>query len=178
MQRSQDEKEKFYEKLGSCTPAAEKDAIIILGDSNARVGKDWKSWPNVIGKHGVGNVNSNGLMLLAFCAKFQVSFMGTMFQQKNALKNTWQHLRSKHWHQIDHVLSNEAAKPYVTVTRINQAANYFTDHKLLLSKCLFFIKDKKRGTRPPKNLDRSSNDDKKALLELFLDEKLSTCKYD
>ena len=63
MQRSQEEKEQFYEKLGSCTSAAEMDTIIILGDFNARVGKDWKSWPNVIGKHGVGKMSSNGLML-------------------------------------------------------------------------------------------------------------------
>lgn len=35
----------FYDKLGSCTSAAEKDLVIILGDSNARVEKDWKSWP-------------------------------------------------------------------------------------------------------------------------------------
>lgn len=104
MQRSQEEKKHFFEKLGCCTSAAEMDIIIILGDFNARVSKNWKSWPNIIGKHGVGKMIANGLMHLEFCTTFQVSLMGTMFQQKNALKNTWKH--SKHWHQIDHVLSN------------------------------------------------------------------------
>ena len=108
MQRPQEEKEQFYEMLGNCVPAAEIDSVIILGDLNARVGSNWKSWPNVIGKHGVGKMNSNGLILLEFCTRFQLSIMGTMFQLKDSLKNTWQHLRSKHWHQLDHVLSNKA----------------------------------------------------------------------
>ena len=79
MQRPQEEKEQFYEMLGSSVSAAEMDSVIILGDFNARVGSDWKSWPNVIGKHGVGKMNSNSLILLEFCTRFQLSIMGTMF---------------------------------------------------------------------------------------------------
>ena len=77
MQGSSEEKEDFYGKLGTCLSAVVNDPLIIMGDFNARVGKDWTSWPNVIGKHDVSN-------------------MGTMFQLKNSLRNTWQHLRSKH----------------------------------------------------------------------------------
>ena len=79
MQRSQDEKELLYENPGSCTSAAEMDTILILGDFNAPVGKEWKSLPDVIGKHGVGKMNSNGRMLLEFCTRFQLSAMATMF---------------------------------------------------------------------------------------------------
>ena len=178
MQRPQEEKEQFYEMLGSCVSAAEMHSVIILGDFNVRVGLDWKSWPNVIGKHGVGKMNSNGLILLEFCTRFQLSIMGTRFQLKDSLKNTWQHLRSKHWHQLDHVPYKKAAKSYVTLTKVNRAANCFTDHKLLMSKCLFSIKNKKRGTRPPKKLDTRLDDDKKVLLEQFLDERLSSCNTD
>ena len=88
MQRSPNEKESFYEKLGECIVKAKGDSMIVLGDFNAHVGKDWQSWPTVIGKHGVGKTNSNGLMLLEFCTRFQLSIMGTMFQLKNHLKNT------------------------------------------------------------------------------------------
>ena len=79
MQQPEFEKEKFYEQLGECIINAKGDAIIVLGDFNARVGKDWESWPSVIGKHGVGKMNSNGLMLLEFCTSLNVSIMGTMF---------------------------------------------------------------------------------------------------
>ena len=107
MQQSPLEKESFYEKLGECIVKAKGDSIIVFGDFNARVGKDWQSWPTVMGKHGVGKMNSNGLMLLEFCTRFLLSIMGTIFQFKNHLKNTWQHTRSKHWHQIDHVLAEK-----------------------------------------------------------------------
>ena len=85
MQLTQEEKEQFYEKLGDCLDMTKNDTTIILGDSNARVGKDWKSWPSVIGKHGVENMNSNRIMLLEFCTRFQLSVIGTMFQLKIAL---------------------------------------------------------------------------------------------
>ena len=176
MQITQEEKESFYEKLGSCIAAAKGDFVIILGDLNARVGKDWKARPKVIGKHGVGNMNSNGLMLLEFYIRFELGAMGTMFQQKDSLKNTWQHLRSKHWHQLDHVLTNQAAQQHIKVTKINQAADFFTDHKLLVAKCLFSIKPMKKGTKPPKKLDVNMDDDKKEKLEQFLNENLPVGK--
>lgn len=51
MQSMQEEKEQFYEGLCSCILAAKDDPIIILGDFNACVDKDWNSWPNVISRH-------------------------------------------------------------------------------------------------------------------------------
>ena len=154
--------------------AVANDPLIIMGDFDAPVGKDLTSWPNVICKHGVGDMNSNGLMLLEFCTRFQLSIMGTMFQLKNSLKNTWQQLRSKHWQQIDHVLSNQAARQCITVTKVNRAADCFTDYKLLVSKCLFFLKQKKKGTRPPKKLDTRLDDNKRNTPEQFLDDQLSS----
>ena len=32
-----------------------KDKLIILGDFNARVGVDYSSWPNILGRHGTGH---------------------------------------------------------------------------------------------------------------------------
>ena len=178
MQRTSEEKEVFYEKLRCCLPPAQNDPLIILGDFNARVGQDYKSWPDVIGKHGVGKMNSNGLMLLEFCTRLQLSVMGTTFQLKDSLKNTWQHLRSKHWHQLDHVLANQAAKPFIKVTKVNQAADCFTDHKLLVSNCAFPLKRKRNISRPLKKLNTRLNDDKKAKLVQFLDEKIPASSFD
>ena len=43
---------------------------LFLAIFYTRVGKDWQSWPFVIGKYGVGKMNCNGLMQLEFCTGF------------------------------------------------------------------------------------------------------------
>ena len=68
---------------------------------------------------------------------------------KNSLKTTWKHLRSKHWHQLDHVLANHLARQHVDVVRVNVSADCFTDHRLLVCKCSFSLKRKKKGRKPP-----------------------------
>ena len=149
MQRSQEEKEIFYSQLLNATKSNSDDHLIILGDFNARVGCDWNLWPNVLGKHGVGRMNSNGLMLLDFCTRNDLSVMGSMFQMKNSLKTTWKHPRSKHWHQIDHVLANHLARQHIDVVKVDISADCFTDHRLIVCKCSFSLKRKKKGRKPP-----------------------------
>ncbi|XP_017681949.1 PREDICTED: craniofacial development protein 2-like, partial [Lepidothrix coronata] len=98
-------KDKFYTDLRRLTqkvPADDK--IIILGDFNARVGKNFEAWKGILGKHGVGNCNDNGQLLLEFCAEQQLTVTNIIFQQKDSLKTTWMHPRSKHWYLIDYVL--------------------------------------------------------------------------
>lgn len=60
----QNPKELFYRSLDSLLseiPAVDK--LILLGDFNARVGKDHEAWPETLGKFGGGKMNSNGEML-------------------------------------------------------------------------------------------------------------------
>ncbi|KAJ7428858.1 craniofacial development protein 2-like protein [Willisornis vidua] len=86
------EKDKFYTVLRHLTqnvPADDK--IIILDDFNARVGKNFKAWKGVLGKHGVGNCNDSRGLLLEFCAEHQLTITNTILQQKDSLKTTWMH---------------------------------------------------------------------------------------
>ena len=58
---SKEIREQFYANLDTelrDTPATDK--VVILGDLNARVGRDVEQWRRFIGKHGVGKMNSNG----------------------------------------------------------------------------------------------------------------------
>ncbi|KAJ7419660.1 hypothetical protein WISP_52721 [Willisornis vidua] len=86
------EKDKFYTDLRCLTqkvPADDK--IIIPGDFNARVGENSETWKGLLGKHGIGNCNDNGCLLLEFCAEHQLTITNTIFQQKHSLKKTWMH---------------------------------------------------------------------------------------
>ena len=68
MTNPEDIKEKFYQELDEVlTGIDKKDRIILLGDFNARVGKDHHTWTSILGPHGTGKCNSNGLLLLSLC---------------------------------------------------------------------------------------------------------------
>lgn len=62
------------------------DKIVLLGDFNARIRRDNRVWNGVLGKEGVGNVNSNGILLLTKCAEHNLVIMNTLFQQKDKFK--------------------------------------------------------------------------------------------
>lgn len=62
------------------------DKIVLLGDFHARIRRDNRVWDGVLGKEGVGNVNSNGILLLTKCAEHNLVIMNTLFQRKDKFK--------------------------------------------------------------------------------------------
>jgi len=81
-----------------------RDKLIVLRDFNAIIGSDSKIWGNVMGKHGVGIINSNGHRLVSLCSEFGLFVTNTLFQLKHKHKTTWMYTWSKHWHLLDYVL--------------------------------------------------------------------------
>ena len=125
-------KEQFYQQLSEVLQSTPKnDKIVLLGDFNARVGKDNSSWESVLGPHGVGKVNNNGLLLLSMCAEHGLSITNTLFRMADKFKTTWMHPRSKHWHMIDYVIVRQRDKKDVHLTRAMRGANCWTDHRLV-----------------------------------------------
>ena len=84
------------------------DKLIFLGDFNARVGTDHVAWEGVIGRHGIGKINNNGLHLLSFCSQNQLVVSNTIFDLKDIYKGSWMHPRSKVYHILDYVFKKEA----------------------------------------------------------------------
>ena len=87
-------KDKFYEDLNAIfTNVPTSDKLIILGDFNVRVGCDSDSWDGIIGKHGVGKCNSNGLLLLQTCAEHDLLITNTIFRLPTRKKRSLMHPR-------------------------------------------------------------------------------------
>ncbi|KAK6962392.1 craniofacial development protein 2 [Biomphalaria glabrata] len=81
-------KENLYSDLNSAIIKTPKtDKLIILGDFNARVGSDWKTCCNVLGRHGIGHCNSNGALLLELCTAHKLTITNTLFQLPHRKKD-------------------------------------------------------------------------------------------
>ena len=98
-------KEKFYKDLDQLIrSSSSNDKLLIMGDFNARVGKDHASWKRILGSQGIGKMNSDGLLLLSKCAEHELCITNTVFRQADKFKTTWMHPRSKQWHLIDYII--------------------------------------------------------------------------
>ncbi len=83
-----DSEEEVKETIYACLDETlsripKEDKIILLGDFNARVGRDQHLWKGTIGKEGIGNSSTSGVMLLSNCVKHDLIITNTLFCQKN-----------------------------------------------------------------------------------------------
>ena len=61
MTNPNENKEAFYNQLASVFSGVPRtDKLLLIGDFNARIGRDNDKWPLVMGKHRIGKSNSNG----------------------------------------------------------------------------------------------------------------------
>ncbi|KAK0142398.1 Craniofacial development protein 2 [Merluccius polli] len=156
----QDVKEAFYADLDTILSKVPKeDKLILLGDFNARVGRNHDLWRGTLGREGVGNTNSNGLLLLTKCSEYVLVITNTLFRQKNKFKTSWMHPRSKRWHLIDFVIVRSQDRRDVLSTRAMISADEcWTDHRLIRSIMSIHLMRKRRHqkgqTRRRLNIER------------------------
>ena len=136
----------------------DSDKIIQLGDLNARLRKDHQTW-NCLGSHGIGNANSNDILLLQFCNEHALEIRNTWFRQKNKCKGTWQRRRSKYWHMIDFRIFRRLDFQDLHSVRTMRGADCWTDHRLVKVNLAHKIRQKARHTAlpRPKQLDVSKS---------------------
>ena len=100
-------------------PVEEK--LIILGNFNARVGKDWETWDS-LGCHGIGKINSNGLRLLELSSELKLVICNTFFHHKVMHECTWFHPRSKQGHLLDYIITRKRDLADVCNVRVLHSA--------------------------------------------------------
>lgn len=158
MTNEEDVKEAFYEELNLLIKSVPTtDKLIILGDFNARVGRDTKIWNKVIGRHGLGTANSNGRLLLSLCADNHLVISNTTFDLPDIHKGTWMHPRSKIWHTIDYVITRQRDRRDISLARAYRGADCETDHKLIRAKVSFIIEPAHRCKAKAQNKSKKLN---------------------
>ena len=128
-------KDEFYSQLETAIkeiPPSEH--LYLLGDFNARIGSDFTSWPRCIGHFGVGKLNENGQRLLELCSFHDLCITNTFFTTKPHHRVSWRHPRSRHWHQLDLVITRRPLLNSVLSTRSYHSADCDTDHSMVASK--------------------------------------------
>ena len=125
-------KEAFLRKLHNLLQQIDsKYKLLILGDFNANVGRDFELWNGDVGRHGIGNCNDNGRLLLEFCSEHQHVIINTLFQKKDLIKATRRHPRSKHWHLLDYASTCQRDKRDILHTRMMPSEDCCTDRRLV-----------------------------------------------
>ena len=128
-----EEKEAFYEKISRVYDNCPRhDIKLILGDMNAKVGREEIFRPT-IGKWSLHEeTNENGLRLIDFAAEKGMVIKGTFFQRKRIHQATWESPDGFTKNQIDHCLIDGRHFSDVTNVKVCRGANVDSDHYLVV----------------------------------------------
>ena len=126
-------KEEFYEKLSKAySNCPRHDIKIILGDMNAKVGREEVFRPT-IGKWSLHEeTNENGLRLVDFATEKGMVIKGTFFEHKRIHQATWESPDGITRNQIDHCLVDGRHFSDVINVKVCRGANVDSDHYLVV----------------------------------------------
>jgi endonuclease/exonuclease/phosphatase family metal-dependent hydrolase len=100
-----DDKNAFYDRLyKECAKVPKYDVLILLGDFNAKVGRE-DFLQHVAGNYSLhADTNKNGKMLSQLAESNRLIINSTCFEHKDIHKGTWKVPSTGVVNQIDHVL--------------------------------------------------------------------------
>jgi len=110
-EKDEEEKEKFYEDLQKIHNKIPKhDIVIIMGDLNAKIGKE-KLYQQVAGKYTLHeSTNGNGEWACEYAIANNMKIVSTCYQCKRIHIGTWTSPDGNTVNQIDHVMVDEKGK--------------------------------------------------------------------
>jgi hypothetical protein len=130
------EKEALYQKVeqvyDTCPPNHIK---ILLGDLNAKVGRE-EIYQGLIGRHSMHlNINNNGQRLVEFAAAKNMVVSSTCFPHKEIHKQTWRSPDGETNNQIDHILIDKRNASSTQDVKSCRGASSDSHHFLVRRKC-------------------------------------------
>ena len=98
-------KDDFYRVLSNVVAKVHRhDIVTLYGDFNAKVVSDASYAPAILGRHGLGEINDNGVRLIDFCATHELIVGASWFPYKQIHKYTWNSPDGVTRNEIDHIL--------------------------------------------------------------------------
>ena len=96
-------KEDFYNKRQTVLEnKKEKDVTILMRDFNAKIGSNNRGYEEIMGTHGIGELNENGEMFADLCSFNILIIGGSVFPHRRIHKATWVSPDHRTENQIDH----------------------------------------------------------------------------
>ncbi|XP_022181589.1 uncharacterized protein LOC111041595 [Myzus persicae] len=128
-------KNEFYDELGHILDTTPNSCIkILIGDFNAKIGKEDIYRPT-IGPNSLHDVsNDNGTRLINLCITNGFTLSSTYFPRKDIYKQTWMAPNRITKNQIDHVLIQNKHKGCIKSVRSYRGADADSDHYLVITK--------------------------------------------
>ena len=167
----EEEKDEFYEQLEEeirTTPR--HDALMVIGDLNARVGEDNTGKERAMGTQGFGCANNNGERLSDLCVESRLVIGGTIFMHRDIHKTIWRLPDQRTGSQIGHVIINQKWRRSLQDVKANREADIGSDHVLVVATVSLKLRKTKRGEERQQRFDtaklNNSNTEKASKLEL------------
>lgn len=128
-----DIKQEFYNTMHDVVQNIPKhDVTLVMGDFNAKVGKDNAGYEKIMGNESPGKQSENGMIFIEFCDANDLVIGGSVFPHKEAHKLTWTSPKGDK-NQIDHTTINRKYRRTVQDVRVRRGADISSDHELVVA---------------------------------------------
>ena len=133
----EEEKYKFYDQLyKECEKVPKYDMLIVLGDFNAKIGKE-DFLKQIAGKYTLHDrTNENGKLLSQLASAYNLIIKSTCFNHKKIHKGTWKIPGSENVNQIDHILVSKRCSSSIIDVKSARGPNCDSDHYMVKAKII------------------------------------------
>ena len=144
--KSDEVKDEFYNQLHSIlSRLRDQDINILMGDFNAKTGSDNTGYDEVMGRHGLGEMNENGERFADACALNNMVIGGSVFPHKRIHKATWVSPGLITENQIDHVCIAKKFRRSLEDVWVKRGADVASDHHLVVAKLKLKLRRNETG---------------------------------
>ena len=141
-----------------------------MGDFNAKIGMDNTGYEDIMGTHGLGQMNENGERFADLCALNQLVIGGSIFPHKRIHKATWISPNHVTENQIDHICISRKSRRSWQDVRVMRGADVSSDHHLLMTTVKLHLKrfTAANSTRTKYNVGLLRDKDTQAAFQISL----------